>query len=369
MRISPNKARLAGEGFWNTNPPTGYDVARLMADGTLIPSEAATHEQRKASLGAVLVPNDVAPHVVEAFRMYAEGRATLAGVMDYLRASGLAITRQGVLRMLRNRAYIGLVVYGAQAKSQFNTSQVIEVRGRHEPLIDEETFNRVQERLGYNRRLTRAAVRGKHLLSGLVSCGLCGSRMKASVANGYVSYACRSRKGEVSTQRPCTMRYISGRKLDAQVKAKVLAALSPLGMDDAREGARERLRRDAAKRMEEGDRERKALERRKAELEEQLTSVEEKLITGLLGTERFLFHQERITKKLEEVKCQLDALPRASKVDMAGMFNILDGIEWENLSDEGWRHLLTTLTDGVTWKDGEVTIRWKPEWEAMLSVS
>jgi site-specific DNA recombinase len=61
MRIIPNKARRAREGFWTGHPVLGYDLCRLMPDGTLIPSNQATLEQKNASPGAVLVPNQDAP--------------------------------------------------------------------------------------------------------------------------------------------------------------------------------------------------------------------------------------------------------------------------------------------------------------------
>jgi DNA invertase Pin-like site-specific DNA recombinase len=76
----------------------------------------------------------------------------------------------------------------------------IVVTDRHEPLVSQELFDRVQEKLRDNRGRKTVAV-GGHLLSGLLVCGHCGRTLQASTQRGVVYFRCR--KADDSDRPTC----------------------------------------------------------------------------------------------------------------------------------------------------------------------
>lgn len=108
----------------------------------------------------VLVPNSDADTVREIYARYLEGQSTGRIARDL----GLKYEHL-VKQILRRESNTGVIVYKDEVYP-----------GRHEPLIDRETFDRAQRRLCAPNR-PRAAEGGK-LLTGLLVCGHCGAKMR-----------------------------------------------------------------------------------------------------------------------------------------------------------------------------------------------
>lgn len=95
-------------------------------------------------------------------------------------------------QMLRDRYYLGYVTYKGE-----------EIRGRHEPLIDEDVFGRVQDILE-TRSTTKERRRVHHYLRGSIFCGRCkragrtGRLILQNVVNSkgatYTYYFCRNKQ-------------------------------------------------------------------------------------------------------------------------------------------------------------------------------
>jgi site-specific DNA recombinase len=145
--------------------------------------------------GGLLVPDPVkAPVVRRIFQLYAEGKLGTTAIARALEAAGAPAPRKhgwspNALQMiLANPAYRGLIRW---KESLFD--------GLHEPLIDEEAFERAQAIL--RRRGEDAALRrgnaSEFLLSGLVRCDHCGRAYVGTSAHGrssrYTYYACSTR--------------------------------------------------------------------------------------------------------------------------------------------------------------------------------
>jgi hypothetical protein len=98
---------------------------------------------------------------------------------------------------LRDRYYLGVIEYDG-----------VEYQGRHQPLVSEELFNRVQRVLDAH---SGSGVRYRthhHYLKGLVWCGRCKSRFTVQRAQGrrggiYYYFLCRGR-----LQGNCDQRYL-----------------------------------------------------------------------------------------------------------------------------------------------------------------
>ena len=135
-----------------------------------------------------------APIIQYVFEQYAKGvtkkdimqTLTERGVLNYY---GRALTHSALQNALKNTKYIGKYTYGG-----------VEVSGACDALIDEETFNKVQEML-YNRSHGKNAkrVRQDYLLHGKAFCGHCGASLIGEAGtsrhgNVYYYYACAKKK-------------------------------------------------------------------------------------------------------------------------------------------------------------------------------
>ena len=141
--------------------------------------------------------------VTEMFRRYADDGASIADLRRWLTDQGVR-TRTGKERwdrsviwgMLRNPAYAGTAVFGktravhepaglnrtARLAGRTVPRQVrVEDRPRQEwtgipvpALVDEDTFDRVQQRLADNKRFAARNTKVPSLLQGLAACASCG---------------------------------------------------------------------------------------------------------------------------------------------------------------------------------------------------
>ena len=141
--------------------------------------------------------------IAEMFRRYADDGAAIADLARWLAAQG-AVTRTGKHRwdrsviwgMLRNPAYAGRAVFGKTQviHEQPALNRIARLQGRTVPrpvktvdrpreewttipvpaLVDEDTFDRVQQRLEDNKRFAARGAKVPSLLQGLAACAACG---------------------------------------------------------------------------------------------------------------------------------------------------------------------------------------------------
>ena len=188
-RYRRGKAWRAKTGSVNvlSGAPFGYRYARKT------PESGARYE---------VVPHEAAL-VAEMFRRYADDGAAIADLGRWLTSEGVR-TRTGKDRwdrsviwgMLRNPAYCGRAVFGktravhepaglnrtARLAGRTVPRQVrVEDRPREEwteipvpALVDEDTFDRVQQRLEDNKRFAGRNTKVPSLLQGLAACASCG---------------------------------------------------------------------------------------------------------------------------------------------------------------------------------------------------
>lgn len=137
------------------------------------------------------------------FQLYASGEYSLSQLADEMyrfglrglptkRGPGGRVSTAAWQRMLRNPYYTGKVVY----KRGTADEQVF--KGRHDPLIDEDTFNCVQTLLDEKRVASERPQHRKHYLRGSVFCGSCGQRLTFGVSTGktgqeYPYFFCSAR--------------------------------------------------------------------------------------------------------------------------------------------------------------------------------
>jgi site-specific DNA recombinase len=126
----------------------------------------------------VEIDEERAPLVQLAFRCYASGEYSITAITELLDAAGLrtpmtakrppaALARSAVHRMLNDDYYVGVVTFEGTKNPD----------GLHPPLIDVETFERVQEVLRGHALSGDRSHKHEHYLKGSVFCGQCGGRL------------------------------------------------------------------------------------------------------------------------------------------------------------------------------------------------
>jgi site-specific DNA recombinase len=188
MKGTTQKAKKGGTPF---RAPIGYLNSREWIDGR--------------EIRTITIDPERAPLVRLAFDLYATGDYSLIDLATILEARGLrsrpshrkpanVLGPNRLQQMLRNDYYIGVVHYAGV------TSQ-----GRHEPLIDKATFNKVQRLLDAQRQSGQRSWRHHHYLRGSLYCAECGRRLFFTQAKGrrgglYDYFICAGRNARICTQ-------------------------------------------------------------------------------------------------------------------------------------------------------------------------
>jgi site-specific DNA recombinase len=183
------------KGYWmgGGNIPYGYYYDRN--DGTLHPKK------------------DEAENVRKAFQMYADGYST-DRISKILGFKGDRI----VLQILKRKSNIGLIEYKGEV-----------YKGRHEPIVDEELFYRVQDCMA--KRHNNAYVTDTNMLTGLCFCGVCGARMRYQKWGKYHRLVCYStfKSGKTYMRRADTCSNI--RPVSADIEKQVDEAIKQFAID------------------------------------------------------------------------------------------------------------------------------------------
>lgn len=165
MRTRAGMLERVKKGLWQGggNLPSGYYYDRN--DGIL-------HIDEKQ-----------AKKVREAYRLYLEGYSCdkIAVMLGF---KGDAV----VSSILKRKTYLGLIEYKGNI-----------YQGKHEPIIDEKTFYKVQEMM--KKRSTKTFVSNNNMLTGLCYCGICGARMRYQKWGNYHKLICYSQYSDKYTKQ------------------------------------------------------------------------------------------------------------------------------------------------------------------------
>lgn len=156
-----------------------------------------------------------APTVQKVFELYSKGW-TMAEIVDFLNVQGKRtlrgrpFTHNSLRTMLKNEKYIGVYTYKDE----------IRIENAIPPIIDKETFGKVQEMLKYNKRApAHKWSTVDYLLTDKLFCGKCGAMMvgvsgtgRSGVKHHY--YYCTARRKKLCNKRPVRKEWIEGLVLD-----------------------------------------------------------------------------------------------------------------------------------------------------------
>ena len=152
-----------------------------------------------------------APTVREIYQLYSEGK-TITEIVKHLNAKGLRtakgqpFTHNSLRTVLKNKKYIGTYEYNGE----------VSIENAVPPIVDVETFNKVQELLAFNQKAgAHKKAKVDYLLFSKIFCGKCGEMMiglcgtsKAGVKHHY--YACRAQRKHQCKKRAVRQDWIEG---------------------------------------------------------------------------------------------------------------------------------------------------------------
>ena len=272
QNVIAGRRRAFKEGRYVGSPPKGYSVGR---DSTNKP---------------ILVPNNDAPYILEAFELMATGVYNLREVFNKLKDKGYKSSKTAFSNMIRNPLYSGLVYLSAyrDEKEQF-------IEGIHEPIITRMLYSKVQDVInGRNKQkgLNHKKVNPAFPLRGFLMCPKCDKPLSGSISTGrnkkYAYYHCFS---------PCDIRI---KQEDAH--SWFHHFLRSISLDEnAYELLVEIIKNEfdkINKQNKVGPKQREKLKN----LEEKLIKVQDLFIDGDLTKEEYQNHKKNIENLINEAK-------------------------------------------------------------------
>ena len=265
-----------------------------------------------------------APLLRLAFSEYATGNWTVSQLAKHLAGLGLdvpatpskparPITKGRLHTLLRHPYYKGVVQF-----------QGVEYAGKHEPLVDEETWQAVQAVLGSHRSGERERMHN-HFLKSTVVCGQCGSRLLVqNTKNGkgvlYPYFICARRQ----RLHDCSFKTV----LIEVVEAQMQEVYRRLHVSEADRQEIERYLLAELARIEgEKDRNVRSLTVRRTNLEDERRRLLQAHYGGAVPLELLKEEQERLGRELAGIQRQLDAYQADAKLVRAHVEQALDLLE------------------------------------------
>jgi site-specific DNA recombinase len=244
--------------------------------------------------------------VRQGFDLFATGNFTLATLTDMLEVVGLRyratakmperpLSRTSVHRMLTDDFYIGIVTFKGQKR-----------RGIHDALIEEETFERVQQVLAAHRASGNRGRKHDHFLVGdIFICDTCRCRLgygrhRGKLGGVYEYFSCLSR---VRPTGPCGARYL---QVDAVEKAVARYHETLLYTDEQQEQLRQTIRDFVTPRVEAARKQAENHRRRLEALKAEQKNLVQLSYKGLVDDEVLAEEQERITTERNQARLLIE---------------------------------------------------------------
>lgn len=167
----------------------------------------------------LVIDEDTAPIVREAFKMYADGH-TVADICrtfnakGYKTSKGAKFGKSSFSKMFHNERYIGVYTF-----HEYRAEDAIPA------IIDKELWDRVQARVGAQKPSGTFKSKRVYLLSGKLFCGHCGAKMNGN-SNGNQGYAYYECYGKKNVRDGCTKKNLRKEFIEDVVVQDAFALLT-----------------------------------------------------------------------------------------------------------------------------------------------
>ena len=298
---------------------------------------------RDPDSGEVVADPDRAPLVLGMYERYASGQESDRSIAAWLNAKGArtargrAFAKDTVREMLVNAAYCS---YVCALRDKSRT-----LKGRHEAIVPEELFDRVQDVRGWRTRVDRPGRPSEdYLLRKLLFCERCGARMQGTRGGReqHRRYQCgtRRRGGD------CTQTIVKAKPLEDQL-VEWLRDFQPdsdlrgMVIDAINAAAREQACDDPERRR---------------DLLAQLDRLQDLYVMGDLTKGQYLMRRQAMEQEVERIGPPVDpGIANAEQLldDFAHFWEIED-------APAERRKLLAQLFERI-WQDGGAIVAVKPK--------
>lgn len=260
----------------------------------------------------ITVDYEIAPIIKQVFEMYATGNYSAKSIAEFLNNKGL----KSPLKHKIHISYAVLILKNIFYLGDFNWNNKV-YKGKHEPIISKELFDKVQEILrDHNQNATRQR-KHKFLLRGFLICDVCGNRFWAEKhiknnGNEYEHYFCSHCKKSS---------YVDKEEMENKIK-KVFAKIE-ISKDYAEEIV-EKAKDILKNTRNNQDTERRRLERRKSELEKALREAEDsRFIDRKINDDQFIRLSNRYQGEIENVGQELNKLGKDYSKSLESLRNLV----------------------------------------------
>ncbi|SHJ92701.1 recombinase family protein [Paramaledivibacter caminithermalis] len=166
----------AKEGKWNGGRLLGYKSVKL-------------EEGKSNETGLVIIPEE-AEIVRKIFTLYSQGKG-LKSIANHLNKCGYktikgnSFSTAAISVIIRNPTYIGKIRFNkyidwSGKRRKGKNEDYILADGQHEPIIDKELWDKVQELIQMKSFKPKRTYDGEYPLTGLLKCPVCGASMVAA---------------------------------------------------------------------------------------------------------------------------------------------------------------------------------------------
>ena len=310
-----------------------------------------------------IVPTE-AEAIRKMFQMVADGYSYKETVdclneQGYRRRDGRKLS-YSITDTLRNRQYVGEYVFNQYKRSpeakkwrrqKKTESEIVRIQGGMPAIVDEETFERVQRLLDKRMQKNgRGRRKGKYLLSGLLTCGVCGAAVsggKYSVrGKSLFSYICGG-KSHRADKKSINVVYLDKYVVNLFTQAFLLLRNTDKIVELMRLGLA-RMQDEKIKRLKELKKELEEKRSLLASLDEIIKANKGKALATVIENNRKdeQAEFERLIEQIEKLKIEKNAIPRLNREKIRKKMQEykadLDGIDFYKRQE-----ILQTLVENV----------------------
>lgn len=329
--------------------------------------------------GHILVPNDQTPILQMIFRRYADGDK-LADIVGDLNTAGVKTSgsvnaqwsTNRLRDILRNRVYIGEINVKKYAKNRrMEDGRIIETKrrnpdmqtvpGKHEAIIDTETWDKVQARFARSAPRTNLDRSLKNPLASIMRCAECGKMM----ARRTYTHKGKSVPIIVCQSNRCVTRQSNLEMVESMVIAELKAEL----------GRQQTILADYGSRQHD-DSDEKTLEFLNAEIakkDKMMERVDELYELGDYTRTKYLERSQKLqaqkvelVKQAEEMERRIAEKEGNRKNAVPILTKVLD--EYHALDVKGKNDLLKMIIETITYRKHESGSDIEPELEFRLLI-
>ena len=273
----------------------------------------------------------------------------------FKRRGGGPLLKSRLYKIFTDPFYSGIIRYNGELHP-----------GKHERMVTQEEFNRVQNILGKGKR--RRPETHAFPFRRIIHCGECGCFIsveeKTKLTKGglhhYVYYRCTKKKPDIK----CSQSSIRQEELERQIKEE----LSKISIDESFKNLAIKYFREVYQ-DEAKDREsiRRSLEKKHKEIQEQINGLTEMRLKRLLDDEEYLEHKNKFLLERERVKEKLEDINHSAEkqlklTERAFTFACYADYWFENGTIEQKNTILKTIGSNFILKDRKLSLELKNPW-------